>query len=132
MDGVHIDVYADHKSLQYVFTQKELNLRQEKWLEFLKDYDMSVLYHPHKAIAVVDALSRMTMGRVSHVEELNIHYVKDFHKLARLGVRFEVNPNYSFVVHNNSKLSLVVDMKSKKHIDPSLIELKEFVLGKLN
>ena len=45
--GVHIDVFTDHKSLQYVFTQKELNLRQRRWIEFLKDYDMSVHYHLH-------------------------------------------------------------------------------------
>ena len=47
--GVHVDVFTDHKSLQYVFTQKELNLCQKRWLEFLKDYDMSVHYHPGKA-----------------------------------------------------------------------------------
>ena len=46
---VHVDVFPDHKSLQYVFTQKELNLRQRRWLELLKDYDMNVLYHPGKA-----------------------------------------------------------------------------------
>ena len=46
--GVHVDMYSDQKSLQYVFTQKELNLRQRRWLELLKDYDMSVLYHPSK------------------------------------------------------------------------------------
>ncbi|WMV50116.1 hypothetical protein MTR67_043501 [Solanum verrucosum] len=44
--GVHVDVFTDHKSLQYVFTQKDLNLRQRRWLEFLKDYDLSVHYHP--------------------------------------------------------------------------------------
>ncbi|WMV46367.1 hypothetical protein MTR67_039752 [Solanum verrucosum] len=44
--GVHVDVFIDHKSLQYVFTQKELNLCQSIWLEFLKDYDMNVYYHP--------------------------------------------------------------------------------------
>ncbi|KAH0655152.1 hypothetical protein KY285_030034 [Solanum tuberosum] len=59
--GVHVDVFTDHKSLQYVFTQKELNLRQRKWLEFLKDYDMSVHYHPGKANVVADALSRLSM-----------------------------------------------------------------------
>ena len=37
--NVHVDVFTDHKSLQYAFTQKELNLRQRRWLEFLKDYD---------------------------------------------------------------------------------------------
>ncbi|WMV13624.1 hypothetical protein MTR67_007009 [Solanum verrucosum] len=47
--GVYVDVFTDHKSLQYVFTQKDLNLRQRRWLELLKDYDMSALYHPSKA-----------------------------------------------------------------------------------
>ena len=54
MYGVDVDVYTDHKSLQYVFTQKDLNLRQRIWLELLKEYDMSVLYHPSK-----DKLLRM-------------------------------------------------------------------------
>ena len=58
--GVHDDVYTDHKSVQYVFTQKELNLRQRSWLDLLKDYDMSVFYHPVKANVVADTLSRMT------------------------------------------------------------------------
>ncbi|WMV45601.1 hypothetical protein MTR67_038986, partial [Solanum verrucosum] len=53
--GVHVDVFTDHKSLQYVFTQKDLNLRRRRWLEFLKDYDMSVHYHPDKANVVADA-----------------------------------------------------------------------------
>ena len=60
--SVHVDVFTDHKSLQYVFTQKELNLPQRRWLEFLKDYDMSVLYHPDKANMVADVLSQMTIG----------------------------------------------------------------------
>ncbi|KAH0761202.1 hypothetical protein KY290_017275 [Solanum tuberosum] len=60
--GVHVHVFTDHKSLQYVFSQKELNLRHRRWLELLKDYDMSILYHPGKANVVVDALSRLSMG----------------------------------------------------------------------
>ncbi|XP_070003826.1 uncharacterized protein, partial [Nicotiana sylvestris] len=47
--GVHVDIYTDHKSLQYIFKQKELNLRQRRWLELLKDYDVEILYHPGKA-----------------------------------------------------------------------------------
>ena len=53
--GVHVDVFIVHKSIQFVFTQRELNLRQRTWLELLKDYDMSVHYHPGKA-NVVDEL----------------------------------------------------------------------------
>jgi hypothetical protein len=56
--GNHCEVYMDHKSLKYIFTQKELNLRQRRWLELIKDYDMSVHYHPGKANVVADALSR--------------------------------------------------------------------------
>jgi len=51
------DVYTDHKSLKYIFTQKELNLRHRKWLELIKDYHMSLHYHPGKANVVADVLS---------------------------------------------------------------------------
>ena len=55
--GVHVDIFTDHKSLEYIFRQKELNLRQRRWLELLKDYDVDILYHPGKANVVADALS---------------------------------------------------------------------------
>nr|XP_027127756.1 uncharacterized protein LOC113743869 [Coffea arabica] len=47
--GVTFEVYTDHKSLTYLFSQKELNLRQRRWVEFLEDYDCSINYHPGKA-----------------------------------------------------------------------------------
>ena len=83
---VHIDVFTDHISLHYVFTQKELNLLQRRCLDFLKDYDMSVNYHLCKENIVVDALSRLYMGSVVHAEEKRKNLVKDVHRLARLGV----------------------------------------------
>ncbi|WVZ80333.1 hypothetical protein U9M48_027818 [Paspalum notatum var. saurae] len=51
-------IYTDHKSLKYIFTQSELNMRQRRWLELIKDYDLEVHYHPGKANVVADALSR--------------------------------------------------------------------------
>ncbi|WMV42027.1 hypothetical protein MTR67_035412 [Solanum verrucosum] len=75
----------DHKSLQYVFTQKELNLRQRRWFEFLNDYDMNVLYHPGKANVAVDSLNRLSMGSVEHVEKKK-ELVKDVHWLAHFRV----------------------------------------------
>ena len=66
--SVHIDVYTDNRILQYMFTQIKLTLRQRRWLELLKHYNMRVLYHPNKANVIENALSHMTMGSVSHVE----------------------------------------------------------------
>nr|GFA66775.1 putative reverse transcriptase domain-containing protein [Tanacetum cinerariifolium] len=56
--GTKCTVFTDHKSLQYILDQKELNMRQRRWLELLNDYDCDIRYHPGKANVVVDALSR--------------------------------------------------------------------------
>lgn len=48
----------DHHSLQYIFNQRDLNLRQQRYLELLKDYDMTIIYHPDNANVVADALRR--------------------------------------------------------------------------
>jgi len=61
--GKRCDIYTDHKSLKYIFTQKELNLRQRRWLELMKDYDLQLRYHPGKANTVADALSRKSSYR---------------------------------------------------------------------
>ena len=52
------NIYTDHKSLKYIFTQPELNMCQRRWLELIKDYNLQVHYHPGKANVVADALSR--------------------------------------------------------------------------
>ena len=60
--GEKIQIFTDHKSLKYFFTQNELNMRQRRWLELVKDYDCKILYHPGKVNVVADALNR----KVSH------------------------------------------------------------------
>ena len=59
--GEPCDIFTDHKSLKYIFTQKDLNLRQRRWLELIKDYDLTIQYTLGKANVVADALSRKAM-----------------------------------------------------------------------
>jgi hypothetical protein len=55
--GHRCENYSNHKSLKYIFTQSDLNLRQRRWLELIKDYDLGINYHPGKANVVADVLS---------------------------------------------------------------------------
>ena len=73
------------------------------WLELLKDYDMSVLYHHSKAKVFANALSCKSMGSVSHIYEAKRDLVKDVNRLARLGVRLVSSPNGCATVHYNSE-----------------------------
>jgi hypothetical protein len=52
-----VHIYMDYKILKYIFTHLDLNMRQRRWLELIKDYELEVLYHPDKANVIVDALS---------------------------------------------------------------------------
>ena len=85
--GVPCIIFTDHKSLQYIFTQKELNLRQRRWLELIKDYDCTIEYHPGKAKVVADALSRQPEGSLSHMRSGYLPLLVD---LRALGVILEV------------------------------------------
>jgi hypothetical protein len=70
--GNHCNIFTDHQSLKYIFTQSDLNMRQGRWLEFIKDYDLEVHYHPGKANVVADALSRKV-----HCNHLELEPVSD-------------------------------------------------------
>jgi ribonuclease HI len=83
MIGNKCEIYTDHKSLKYIFTQPDLNLRQRRWLELVKDYNLEIHYHPGKANVVADALSRKSYEKAApkstQLEEemarLNVHIV---------------------------------------------------------
>jgi hypothetical protein len=77
--GNKCHIFIDHKSLKYIFTQPDLNLRQRRWLELIKDYDIEIHYHPRKANVVADALSQKPFG------EKETNFLEDWKKeLAQL------------------------------------------------
>ncbi|GKE05447.1 putative reverse transcriptase domain-containing protein, partial [Tanacetum coccineum] len=69
--GTKCTVFTDHKSLQHILDQKELNMRQRRWLELLSDYDCDIRYHPGKANVIADALSRKEREPPLRVRALN-------------------------------------------------------------
>ncbi|GKB63178.1 putative reverse transcriptase domain-containing protein, partial [Tanacetum coccineum] len=81
--GTKCVVFTDHKSLQYILNQKELNLRQRRWIELLSDYDCEIRYHPRKANVVADALSRKERNKPLHVRALMMTVHNDLPKQIR-------------------------------------------------
>ena len=75
------DIYTDHKSLKYFFTQKELNMRQRRWLELVKDYDCTINYHLGKANVVADALSRKYAGFSGCLITSQLRILKDMRSM---------------------------------------------------
>ena len=65
--GYQFEVFSDHNSLKYIFTQRDLNTRQCRWMEYLENYDFTLHYHPSKANVVADALSRKSRGVLASV-----------------------------------------------------------------
>ncbi|GJX44315.1 putative reverse transcriptase domain-containing protein [Tanacetum coccineum] len=81
--GTKCVVFTDHKSLQYILNQKELNLRQRRWIELLSDYDCEIRYHPGKANVVADALSRKERDKPLRVRALMMVVHNDLPKQIR-------------------------------------------------
>ena len=94
--------YMDHKSLKYIFTQSDLNLRQRRWLELIKDYDLDIHYHPGKANVVADALSRSYVN-MAYTTQLPEELCEEF-KYLNLGIvantmELEVEPTLEQEIH---------------------------------
>jgi hypothetical protein len=79
--GKRCELYTDHKSLKYIFTQSNLNLRQRRWLELIKDYDLGINYHHGKANVVADALSRRSHVSQLVLDNMRFELCEEFDKL---------------------------------------------------
>jgi hypothetical protein len=76
------DLFSDHKSLKYLFDQRDLNMRQKRWMEYLKDFDFDLKYHPGKANVVADALRRKALAQA----KVMMHVCKMYEKFRDLNL----------------------------------------------
>src|SRR4051794_35010696 len=112
------EIYSDHKSLKYIFTQKELNMRQRIWLELIKDYDMSLQYYPGKANVVADALSRKSYVNGLTAGELPEELCEQFKD-----IRLEIVPE-GFLASLEVQPTLVDKIREAQKSDKEIEETK--------
>ncbi|GKA25886.1 putative nucleotidyltransferase, ribonuclease H, partial [Tanacetum coccineum] len=111
--GEACDIFTDHKSLKYIFTQRELNMRQRRWLELLKDYDTNIQYHPGKANVVADALSRKS-GMIACFDSMILH------DLERLDVELCVRGSGGYWASMRIESNLMLQIKEAQRDDGEL------------
>nr|CAD1823466.1 unnamed protein product [Ananas comosus var. bracteatus] len=120
--GEHYEVFTDHKSLKYLFTQMELNFRQRRWLELLKDYDISIQYHPGKPNMVADALSRKAVQSLSMIITQQKPLLEEL-QLLRLEI---VSPGSTTrLMSMVLKPTLLDRIREKQSGDPHLLRIRE-------
>jgi ribonuclease HI len=102
--GHRCQIYTDHKSLKYIFTQNELNLRQRRWLELIKDYDLEIHYHPGKSNVVADVFSRKSYVNTTMVSRMPRELYKEFEQL-----------NLGFVAHTEG-ITMGVELTLEQEI----------------
>ena len=85
--GETCEIFTDHKSLKYLFSQKELNMRQRRWIELLKNYDCFIQYYLGKVNVVANALSRKSVGSLVAIKGCQRRLVEDLRSL-HVHIRF--------------------------------------------
>jgi hypothetical protein len=124
--GERCEIYIDHKSLKYVSSQKELNMRQWRWLELIKDYDCSINYHPGKANVVANALSRKSYGFSTTLLTTQKHIIID---LEGLGVEVVISSSQSYLASLSVQPTLIEKINASQGCDPQLMKIMEEVRG---
>ncbi|XP_074288638.1 uncharacterized protein LOC141613792 [Silene latifolia] len=107
-------VFSDHKSLKYIYTQKELNMRQRRWIKLIGDYDMEIIYHKGKANVVADALSR----KLVHAVCLAMSQIRLRDELKEMGIC--VIRKWDLVGDLTVEPELYAEIREKHKGDPKL------------
>ncbi|KAH0730058.1 hypothetical protein KY289_001246 [Solanum tuberosum] len=128
---VRCEIYADHRSLQYIMSQRDLNSRQRRWIELLKDYDLSILYHPGKANVVADALSRkaVSMGSLAFLSVEERPIALDIQSLANSMVRLDISDSRRVLAFIGVQSSLLDRILGCQFEDDTLVTLRDRVLA---
>ena len=122
--GATCQIFTDHKSLKYLFTQKELNLRQRRWMELLKDYDCTINYHPGKANVVADALSRKSIGSLAYMQTIQLPLMVE---LRELGVELRMHASGALFA-SFQLLPILIDRILEAQLeDPYLMSMRRKV-----
>ncbi|KAH0660902.1 hypothetical protein KY289_029650 [Solanum tuberosum] len=129
--GVRCEIYTDHRSLQYIMSQRDLNSRQRRWIELLKDYDLSILYHPGKANVVADALSRkaVSMGSLAFLSVEERPLALDIQSLANSMVRLDISDSRRVLAFLGVQSSLLDRIRGCQFEDDTLVALRDRVLA---
>nr|GEY84801.1 retrotransposon protein, putative, Ty3-gypsy subclass [Tanacetum cinerariifolium] len=106
---------SDHKSLKYIYTQRELNMRQRRWLELLKDYDTNIQYHPGKANVVADALSKK-LGMIAGIK-VEEEIIRD---LERLDIELYVRRQHGYWASLRAEPDLISQIKEAQKEDSEI------------
>jgi hypothetical protein len=120
--GQKCDIYTDHKSLKYIFTQSELNMRHRRWLELIKDYELEIHYHPGKANVVAYALSRKSQVNMLAAHPMPYELAKEFDRLSlgflnnTQGVTIKLEP------------TLEQDIRKGQEDDEKINEIRQLVI----
>ncbi|WJX17476.1 hypothetical protein P8452_07389 [Trifolium repens] len=121
--GSKFTVLSDHKSLKYLFDQRDLNMRQRRWMEFLKDYDFELQYHPGKANVVADALSRKKL----HMSTMMIKEQELIEQFVDLNLGMQFKKDRIFLGTIMVSNELLHWIKEEQQLDNHLQNIKEIV-----
>ena len=125
MFGEKCKIYMDHQSLKYFFTQNELNMRQRRWLELIKDYDCKINYHHGKANVVANALSRKSMVELA---ALGISQPQLIKELTRMGLEVAGEGMPIHLANLTVQSELLTRIKAAQLEDPECAKIKQLLV----